>query len=343
MINNLNNNIYGLGSRLFALFFIYYAFAGNIIAQYAILLFFIYLFIGLIVKNIKLSFSVLEIFFIFILVFNILLAFLAPPKTSLYLISSCSTALVAALGIKLEKTIFNEGSNLATFSVWATGILILLIYISTFFTDQFIWLFEFIFYQEDREISQYESGALRFYTVAAVCFLIIPANRYRKGFSFFINLLPLSPVNALAWFSLHLRLRTIFILSVAIISVFFLSLYLYEGLMKNVLVILDFIEEKGLSLDRRREKLSFVNFIGARSGFDDEFSETYWIALAQGVGFFPAMLTFFTFFALIIRMSKNFFFIMVSLMLTVVNPFPLALIYLLAEAWNKENINVRKD
>lgn len=343
MINNLNSNINGLGSRLFALLFLYYAFAGNNIAQYAILFFFLYLFIGLIVKNFKLSFSALEVSFLLILIINMLFAFLAPPKTSLYLLSTCGTLLVAAFGIKLEKNIFNKNSDVATFIVWGTGIFILFIYISTFFTNEFVWIFEFLFLSENSFISSYQSGALRFYTIAAVCFLIIPANRLRKGFSFFINLLPLSPVNALAWFYLHLRFRTLVAFSLFLIILFFILFYFLEGMSDYLRTTLLFIEDKVLSLESRREKLSFVNFIGSSNNFNDDFSETFWIALAQGVGFFPAMLTFFTFFALIIRMSKNFFFIVVSLMLTVVNPFPLALIYLLAEAWNKENINVRKD
>ena len=341
MINNINNDIFGLSSRLFALFFLYYAFAGNTIAQYAILLFFLYLFIGLVIKNIKLSFSFLEIFFIFILIFNILLSFLAPPKTSLYLVSTCSTLLIAALGIKLEKNIFSKGSDIATLTVWSTGIFILLLYISTFFTDQFISIYKFIFLTEDAGISSYESGALRFYTIAAVSFLIIPASRYRKGFSFFINLLPLSPVNALAWFSLHLKLRTALLFSFFLMVILLFSFYLFEELRTYAVLIFDFVQGKALSLDSRADKLSYVNIFGSRNDFNDDFSETFWIALAQGVGFLPAILTFLSFFALIIKMSKNFFFIMVSLMLTIVNPFPLALIYLLAEAWNKENLNAR--
>ncbi len=330
-------NIFGTSSRIFGFLFVYYAFAGNIIPQTAILLFFAFLLFGLLIKNLKINFTILEIIFFLVLLINIFLAVLAPEKTSKYILSQIFFLLLAGIGIKIEKNLFFKKSQISQLTVWILGLFLLLIYVSTFFSNQFIWIFESLFMSEEAIISSYSSGALRFYSVAAVCFLIIPVKGYKKFFSFLINLIPLSPINAVAWFFMHLKIKKILILLFAFVSFFILAILIFDNFLSNLLLIFDFFNDKLLSLENRQEKLSNANLIGTNSNFNDNFSETFWIALAQSNGILISAISFLIFFSLIIKLSNNFFFVALSLLLTVVNPFPLAIIYLLAESWKKEN------
>tara|TARA_B100000886_G_scaffold332201_1_gene284637 strand:+ start:15818 stop:16846 length:1029 start_codon:yes stop_codon:yes gene_type:complete len=338
MIENIKkDNIFGTSSRIFGFLFVYYAFAGNIIPQTAVLLFFMFLFFGSIIKNLKISFTVLEIIFFLVLLINIFLAIMAPEKTSKYILSQMIFLLIAGIGIKIEKNLFSKKSQISQLSVWTLGLFLLLIYVLTFFSNQFLWIFESLFMTNDAAISSYSGGALRFYSIAAVSFLIIPVNGYRKFFSFFINLIPLSPINAIAWFFIHFKIKKVLIFLSIFTSFFILAIFIFDNLMSNVLTIFDFLNDKLLGLESRQDKLSNANLIGANSNFNDDFSETFWIALAQSNGVLISAISFFIFFSLIIKLSKNFFFVTLSLMLTIVNPFPLAIIYLLAESWKKEN------
>ena len=100
-----------------------------------------------------------------------------------------------------------------------------------------------------------------------------------------------------------------------------------------------FIDDKSLSVISRSDKISALNLIGSSATFNDDFSETFWVALAQSNGILPAFAFFLFFFYKIYFLSRNLYFIFASFILTSVNPFPLALIYLLAESWNKQGVS----
>ena len=136
---------------------------------------------------------------------------------------------------------------------------------------------------------------------------------------------------------MHLKIKKILILLSVFVSFFILAILIFDNFLSNLLLIFDFFNDKLLSLENRQEKLSNANLIGTNSNFNDNFSETFWIALAQSNGILISAISFIIFFSLIIKLSNNFFFVALSLLLTVVNPFPLAIIYLLAESWKKEN------
>jgi len=327
-----NNKSFGVGSRLFALIFLYYASRGSDIIFYITLSVFFILLLGLLIKNLKISYSLSSIFFILILFINFFLSLLAPDATKAYINNQCLWMIVAVIGINIEKHFFINKSNIAASSVWLIGFFLLTIYVATILNPQYAWLFESFFLTDGGEISRYTNGSIRFYTVAAVCFLIIPANGYKKFFSFLINALPLSPVNFIAWFIVHIKY--IYLLIFLIIS-FLIAIFNIEIIKTFSSQFSLFLDDKFLSLISRSEKISELNLVGSSILFDDNFSETFWIALAQSNGLLPALIFFLAFFYKILILSRNILFIFAAGVLTVVNPFPLALIYLLADSWKK--------
>ena len=335
---NFMNKSFGIGSRLFALIFIYYASRGSEIFLLITISVIFILLLGLAIKNFKVNFSLPSIILILILFFNLVISLLAPSASMAYISSQCILLILAIIGLNLEKYFFTKESVISRYIVWVIGITLLIVYIATFFNPSYVWIFETFFLPQDEVASAYSSGAVRFYTVAAVCFLIIPANGYSKVLSFFINALPLSPVNIISWFLIHIRLSYLLFFS------FFIALFFIVYSSNNSIFFYNdfllFIEDKLLSLASRYEKLSELNLIGSSIHFNDDFSETFWIALSQTNGLVPASAFFIFFFYNIIKMSHNLLFIIGAFILTIVNPFPLALIYLLADSWNnKKYIN----
>lgn len=336
-MNNLNNKDYfdksfGVGSRLFALIFLYYASRGSDTIFFITIFAFFLLITGMIIKNFRFKFSSYSILLILIVLINFLMSLLAPEASFAYISSQCIWLIIAIIGINLEKFFFQSESKLSKYLVWGIGLFLILIYIAAIINPTFLWLFENLFLPKDSEVSRYSSGAVRFYTVAAVCFLIIPVKGFKKFYSFVINALPLSPINILSWFFLHVTIRKL------IITSFFLILFILLYLQFQSISFLDeltmFISDKSLSVNSRLEKFSDLDLIGSSVSFNDDFSETFWIALAQSNGIILSLLFFIIFFYNIVRLSNNVLFIAGALILTAVNPFPLALIYLLADSWN---------
>ena len=235
------------------------------------LVFFILL-LGLLIKNLKISYSLSSIFFILILFINFFLSLLAPDATKAYINSQCLWLIIATIGINIEKHFFINKSNIAASSVWLIGFLLLSIYIATILNPQYVWLFEGFFLTDGGEISRYTNGSYRFYTVAAVCFLIIPVNGYRKFFSFFINALPLSPINFIAWLIVHIKY--IYLLIFLIIS-FLVAIFNIEIIKTFSSQFSLFLDDKFMSLISRAEKISELNLVGSSILFDDNFSKLF--------------------------------------------------------------------
>ena len=319
---------FGIGSRLFVLFFLYYASRGSDILAVAIIAALSLLTIGLIIKKFRVSYSLSSIILILVLVLNLFVSLLAPDATRAYISSQCFWLILVIYGMTLEKFFFRTKSNISQNIVLVVGIFLLIIYIAGIFNPQYFWLFEALFLPEGGEVSRYSNGAVRLYSVAAVCFLIIPVTGYSKLFSFVINALPLSPVNILAWFVVHGKILLFFLLFFTSISLF---LYTEDDIFSQLSA---FIYDKGLSIESRLDKMSAIKLIGAEITFDDNFSETFWVALAQSNGLLLSFVFFVLFFYKLYMLSKNIYFIFAAIVLTFVNPFPLALIYLLAGSWN---------
>lgn len=334
-ISNSRDTSFGIGSRLFCLLFLYYASRGEDLIFFIIMAAFFFLLVGLVIKRFKIVYSLSSIILVFTLTINLLLSLLAPDATRAYISTQCFWLIIAVIGITLEKYFFNKKSEIAKMIVWVTGLLLLTVYIAAIFNPQLYWIFESFFLTEDGAVSKYSNGAVRFYTIAAVCFLIIPVHGYSKLPSFLINALPLSPVNILAWFAVNVK-----VIHIAI-SLFLLGIFLFfnsEYTSNLIIQFFSLVDDKFLSLISRSDKISVIHVIGSSSTFDDNFSETFWIALAQSNGILPAFILFLLFFYKIFMLSKNMYFIFASVILSCVNPFPLALIYLLADSWNTKVI-----
>jgi hypothetical protein len=117
-----------------------------------------------------------------------------------------------------------------------------------------------------------------------------------------------------------------------------LSLYGFDQVFTPIRL---FIDLKSVSIDGREEKISSLAMFGNPIGFDDNFSETFWIAISQTVGYLLGAIFMVLFTIYIYKTSKSWKFMFGATVLVSLNPFPIAFIVLLAPLWNRSIRNVR--
>ena len=243
---------------------------------------------------------------------------------------------LAVLYLEIEQSLFRSEIRWPGVLVWFIGVIYIVACVAALLNQENVYLF--LFAKSGEGISYYLSGWPRFYTITAVCFMVIPAKGYLKLMSFALTALPASPVNSFIWFFLHGN-KYYFSLSLALIGCISLLTIGVSG-------IIDFMGSlyalKEGSIDGRLQKLSGLSLWGSSHGYNDNFAEAFWFACAQIVGVIPSFLLFSLFFVYIFKLSRNWFFLGSCLVLTMVNPFPLALLVLLAPSWKKAPNQRRK-
>ena len=281
-------------------------------------------------KKKKVRISQFSVVFLMMCVLVFFSAQFSMPISANYIASSVFFLAIAVMLNELEGEVVTRGAIWPRRVMWFLG----LFYIVTCFFAFFLnndFLYSYFFLMEDGYISYYPNGYPRFYTVVALTFLLIPARNFLKIISFVVTSLPASIPTSIIWLLMHFRAS--YLISGLIISV--LGVIAFFGLEELTKPIRLFFELKGLSVDGRIDKISFVALFGNPVGFDDDFSETIWVAIAQTVGLFLTAVFSVLFFCYTYKISKSWKFLLAALLLTSLNPFPLALIVLSAPLWNK--------
>ena len=281
-------------------------------------------------KKKNVGISLFSVVFLMMCVLVFFAAQFSMPISANYIASSVFFLAIAVMLNELEGEVVTRGAIWPMRVMWFLG----LFYIVTCFFAFFLnneFLYSYFFLTDDGYISYYPNGYPRFYTVVALTFLLIPARNFLKIISFVVTSLPASIPTSIVWLIIHFRAS--YLISGLIISA--LGVIAFFGLETLTKPIQLFLELKSLSVDGRLDKVSFVALFGNPVGFDDDFSETIWVAIAQTVGLILAVVFSVSFFCYTYRISKSWKFMLATLLLTSLNPFPLALIVLSAPLWNK--------
>lgn len=258
------------------------------------------------------------------------------PASRTYIASLALSLGLAVLYLEMEQSLFRSEIRWPTTLVWFIGGIYIVACVAALLNQEYVYLF--LFKKDGGAISHYLSGWPRFYTITAVCFLVFPAKGYFKLISFVLTALPASPVNIVAWLFLHINKYYVSLLLILVVCISLFSI--------GVSGIIDFMGSlyalKEGSIDGRLQKLSGLSLWGSSHGYNDNFAEAFWFACAQIVGVIPSFLLFSLFFVYIFKLSRNWFFLGGCFLLTMVNPFPLALLVLLAPSWKKAPNHRRK-
>lgn len=261
------------------------------------------------------------------------------PNSANYISSNITFLGLAVILNELERKVFKNEKTWPGRIIWLFGLFYILTCFAAFFlnNDSF---YKYFFVLEDQGLSFYESGWPRYYTVVALFFLLLPAKGYLKLVSLILTVLPASIPSVIAWVTIHLRMSYL-IGALIVLIPGAISFFGFDQIFTPVRL---FIELKSLSIDGRIDKITSVAFFGNPVGFDDDFSETFWIAISQTVGYLLAVTFSVLFIMYIYKASKSWRFMFGAMILVSLNPFPPAFIVLLAPLWNGGfSDNTRKD
>lgn len=247
-----------------------------------------------------------------------------------YISSSIALLGLAIFLNEIERKVLKNGKIWPVRIIWLLGLFYILTCFSAFFLNN-EFFYKYFFVMEDQGISYFESGWPRYYTVVALFFLLVPANGYLKIVSFILIALPASIPSVIAWVIIHLK-TSYFIGSLVILVLGVISFY---GFDKIFTLIRLFFEIKSLSIDSRLDKITSVAIFGNSNEFDDNFSEIFWIAISQTIGYLLAVILCILFIIYIYKTSKSWKFMFGAMVLLSLNPFPPAFIVLLAPLWNR--------
>ena len=318
------------------IFWLFQASRGNDILIGVILCYTMLIF-GLSLKKGQMArISYLSVIFLMICGLVVVAAQFSMPMSAHYISSSVGMLGLAVVLNELERKVLKNGKIWPTRIIWLLGLFYILTCFFSFFLNN-DFLFKYFFVMEDQGISYYLTGWPRYYTVVALFFLLVPAKGYFKIVSFILTALPASVPSVIAWVTIHFKTSyLIWSLSILILGV--ISLYSFDQIFTPIRL---FIEMKSLSIDGRADKISSIAMFGNPIGFDDNFSETFWIAISQTVGYLLAAIFSVLFFIYIYKTSKSWRFMFGAMVLVSLNPFPLVFVVLLAPLWNRSIRNVR--
>lgn len=252
------------------------------------------------------------------------------PNSANYISSNMAFLGLAVILNELERKVLKNEKTWPGRIIWLFGLFYILTCFSAFFlnNDSF---YKYFFVKEDQGVSFYESGWPRYYTVVALFFLLVPAKGYLKILSFILAALPASIPSVVAWITIHSKISySIGSLIILILGV--TSLFGFDQIFTPIWL---FIEIKSSSIDGRADKISSIAMFGNPIGFDDNFSETFWIAISQTVGYLLAVIFSVLFIIYVYKTSKSWRFMFGAMVLVSLNPFPPAFIVLLAPLWNR--------
>lgn len=252
------------------------------------------------------------------------------PNSAKYISSNVALLGLAVILNELERKVLNNGKIWPIRIIWLLGLFyILTCFFAFFLNNDFLYMYFFV--MEDQGISYYVSGWPRYYTVVALFFLLVPAKGYLKIVSFILTALPASIPSVIAWITIHSKISYL-IGSLTILILGVISLFGFDQIFTPIRL---FIEIKSLSIDGRIDKIASVALFGNPIGFDDNFSETFWIAISQTVGYLLAVIFSVLFIIYVYKTSKSWRFMFGAMVLVSLNPFPPAFIVLLAPLWNR--------
>ena len=257
---------------------------------------------------------------------------LSMPMSNRYVASNVAITSLAVILSELEGKVLKTRQFWCSKVIWSLGLFYILICSLSFFIES-DFLFIYFFGLEGQGVSHYLNGWPRYYNVAALFFLLLPARRYLKIISLILTALPASIPSVIVWLVMHFNVRSL----IGFLTIFGLIYSICFGFEWIFTVMQLLIDSKSLSVAARLNKIDSIAIFGNPIGYDDDFSETFWIASSQTVGYLLGTSFFILFIFYIYRYSKNWSFVLVALFLSSVNPFPLSLIVLAAPLWNRSS------
>ena len=274
--------------------------------------------------------SYLSVIFLITCCLVVVAAQFSMPMSNKYISSSVGVLGLAVVLNELERKVFKIRKIWPARIIWVLGLFYILTCFFSFFLNN-DYFYKYFFVMEDEDISYYLNGWPRYYTVVALFFLLVPAKGYLKILSFILTALPASIPSVIVWVVIHFK-TSYLIGSLIILILGVTSLYGFDEIFTPIRLLFDL---KSLSIDARLEKIGSVAIFGNPIGFDDNFSETFWFAISQTVGYLLAVIFSMLFIIYTYKSSKSWKFMFGALVLMSLNPFPLAFIVLLAPLWNR--------
>lgn len=318
------------------IFWLFQASRGNDFL-FGILILYSALIFGLALKSKQIvRISYLSAIFLTTCVLVVVAAQFSMPMSANYISSNVVILGLAIILNELERKVLKNGKIWPIKIVWILGLFYIVTCFFAFFLDNDS-LYTYFFLKENGYISYYPNGYPRFYTVAALFFLLVPVRGYLRIVSFILTALPASIPSVIAWLAIHFK-KSYLIGTLIILVLGIISFYGFDQMFTPISL---FIEIKSQSIDGRLDKISSAAIFGNPIGFDDDFSETFWIAISQTVGLFLGLIFSALFVIYIYQSSKSWKFMFGAMVLLSLNPFPPALIVLLAPLWNQSLRNVK--